>query len=231
MRSISLVVLVALPVTLVSGPQECPPDGGALRERFLARVDEPLVQYRAVRRLAARNERFRKEARLDVATTLDPGAGFHYEVLAQSGSGYVLTRVLEPILRSEAGAIREGAAARAALTTANYEFVAAAPDGTPLARLLIRPRRKDTLLLEGSILVTPDDADLVRIEGRLARNPSFWTSRVEVRREYARIAGVRVPVRVESRAWVKVAGLSSFVMTYEYEEVNGRTLAPTSAAR
>lgn len=231
MRRITAFVLMWLPLTLLAGPQGTPPDSAALRERFLARVDEPLVQYRAVRRLAARNERFHKEASLDVATTLDPSVGFQYEVLAQSGSGYVRTRVLEPILQGEARAVRENAPASAALTTANYEFVAAASDGAPLARLLIRPRRKDVLLVDGAILVTPDEADLVRIEGRLARNPSFWTSRVEVSREYARIAGVRVPVRVESRAWVKIAGVSTFVMTYEYEEVNGRTLAPSSAVR
>jgi hypothetical protein len=231
MRPIIVFVLMWLPLTLLAGPQDTPPDGAALRERFLARVDEPLVQYRAVRRLAARNERFHKEASLDVATTLDPSVGLQYEVLAQSGSGYVRARVLEPILRGEARAVREGASESAALTIANYEFVPAAPDGAPLARLLIRPRRKDILLVDGAILVTPDDADLVRIEGRMARNPSVWTSRVEVSREYARLAGVRVPVRVESRAWVKIAGVSTFVMTYEYEEVNGRTLAPSSAVR
>jgi hypothetical protein len=230
MRRITVFVLMWLPLTLLAGSQDTPPDGAALRERFLARVDEPLVQYRAVRRLAARNERFHKEASLDVATTLDPSVGFQYEVLAQSGSGYVRTRVLEPILQGEARAVRENAPASAALTIANYEFVAAA-DGAPLARLLIRPRRKDVLLVDGAILVTPDDADLVRIEGRLARNPSFWTSRVDVSREYVRIAGVRVPVRVESRAWVKIAGVSTFVMTYEYEEINGRALAPSSAVR
>lgn len=234
MRNVSLVVLMWLSLTSLSTSQDVqdvPQSGAALRERFLARVDEPLIQYRAIRRLTARNERFRKEARLDVATTLDPSDGFRYEVLAESGSRYVRTRVLEPILRGEARAVGEGAAVRAALTTANYEFVPVEPGGEPLARLLIRPRRKDTLLVDGAILVTPDEADLVRIEGRLARSPSFWTSRVEVRREYARIAGVRVPVRVESRAWVKIAGVSNFVMTYEYEEINGRPLAQSSAAR
>ena len=231
MRRITVFVLMWLPLTLLAGPQEAPSDGAALRERFLARVDEPLVQYRAVRRLAARNERFQKEASLDVATTFDPSVGFQYEVLAQNGSGYVRTRILEPILRGEARAVREGASESAALTIANYEFVPAASDGAPLARLLIHPRRKDILLVDGAILVTPDDADLVRIEGRLARNPSFWTTRVEVRREYARLAGVRVPVRVEARVWVKIAGISSFVMTYEYEEINGRTLTPSSAVR
>lgn len=231
LRNVSLFAPIGLSLTLLSASQEVTPGGAALRERFLARVDEPLIQYRAVRQLTARNERFRKEAGLDVATTLDPSGGFRYEVLAESGSPYVRRRVLEPILLGEARAVGEGAAVRAALTIANYEFLTVEPEGEPLARLLIRPRRKDTLLVDGAILVTPDDADLVRIEGRLARNPSFWTSRVEVRREYARFAGVRVPVRVESRAWVKIAGVSNFVMTYEYEEINGRTLAPSSAAR
>ena len=107
MRRITAFVLMWLPLTLLAGPQ-APSDGAALRERFLARVDEPLVRC-AVRRLAARNERFDKEASLDVATTLDPSVGFQCRVLAQNGSGYVRTRVLEPILRGEARAVREGA--------------------------------------------------------------------------------------------------------------------------
>jgi hypothetical protein len=240
MRTVSCLVLLCVSSTLLpaaqdvtqgGAAQDVTQSGAALRDRFLARVDEPLTQYRAVRRLTARNERFRKEARLDVATTLDPGEGFRYQVLGESGSGYVRRRVLEPILEGEARAIREAAAVRAALTPANYEFVPAEPDGEPLARLLIRPKRKDTLLVNGAILVTRDEADLVRIEGRLAKSPSFWTSRVEVLREYARIAGVRVPVRVESRAWVKIAGVSNFVMTYDYQEINGRTLMSSSGAR
>jgi hypothetical protein len=36
----------------------------------------------------------------------------------------------------------------------------------------IRPRRKDTMLIEGSILLT-ETADLVRIEGLLVKRPSF----------------------------------------------------------
>ena len=46
MRRITAFVLMWLPLTLLAGPQDTPPDGAALRERFLARVDEPLVRLR-----------------------------------------------------------------------------------------------------------------------------------------------------------------------------------------
>ena len=36
-----------------------------------------------------------------------------------------------------------------------------------------------------------------------------------------RIAGIRVPVAIESVAQVLIAGRSTFQMTYEYETING----------
>lgn len=221
-----MLVSLVLSWSAFSTSAETEQPRGALVERFLARVDEPLTQYRAVRRLTGRNERFRKEGQLEAVTTLDPRNGFRYEVLTASGSPYVRTRVLEPILRGEAKASAEGGATRAALTLANYAFVPMDVNVEPYARVLIHPKRKETFLVDGSIVVMAADGDLVRIEGRLAKNPSFWTSRVEIAREYARVGGVRVPVRVESQAWVKIAGPSNFVMTYEYDEINGRRVAP-----
>jgi hypothetical protein len=78
------------------------------------------------------------------------------------------------------------------------------------------------LLVDGSIFVQPGDGDLARIEGRLSKTPSFWTRRVDVVRRYERIAGVRVPVSIESVAHVLIAGRSTFKMTYEYETINGQ---------
>jgi hypothetical protein len=77
------------------------------------------------------------------------------------------------------------------------------------------------MLVDGTILVTEDGADLVGVEGLLVKRPSTWTRRVEIRRGYARIAGVRVPVSMQSTARVLIVGTSTFSMTYEYESVNG----------
>jgi hypothetical protein len=215
--AIVLVAVAALgPLDLAAG------SGSAVIDRFLAFEDAaPLVQYRAIRRLRATNEKFKQEAALEARTSLDETRGFLYEALHTTGSSLVRDRALLPILQGEARAWADGTAARSALTPANYEFSA---DGEPdLVR--IRPRRKDTLLLEGVLLVAPGTGDLRRIEGRLAKSPSFWTRRVDVERTYERIGGVRVPTRVMSRAALRWFGASTFEMTYEYEEINGQPVA------
>jgi hypothetical protein len=48
---------------------------------------------------------------------------------------------------------------------------------------------------------------------------------VDIIRTYGRIAGIRVPLSVESVAQVRIAGPSAMTMTYRYEMVNGRPVA------
>jgi len=218
-----IAVLGSVVLTSSSLPQSTDAPGGPLVERFLAYEDaEPLSGYRAVRHMWARNERFKKEARLHARTTFDRVSGFRYDILSDEGSPLVRDRALLPILEAEARAWSDGTAQRSALTAANSEFTEAAEPNW----LRIRPRRSDRLLVDGAILVEPASGDLVRIEGRLAKNPSFWTRRVDINREYQRIRGVRVPTRVVSRASLRLFGVSTLEMTYEYEEINGEPVGP-----
>ena len=78
------------------------------------------------------------------------------------------------------------------------------------------------MLVQGSIFLRPEDGDLVRIQGTLAKPPSFWIRHVDIDRRYERIGGVRVPVSLQSVARVLVAGKSTFTVTYQYETVNGQ---------
>jgi hypothetical protein len=187
-----------------------------LIERFLTRQDLPLTSYRALRRLSARNGRFKLEGWLEVETTLSGKNELSWTVVAEGGSGTIRNKVLRKALDGEAETLAKGLGPRGALTRDNYEFAL----GTA-GRLDLRPKRKDTLLLTGFALLSEADADLLEINGRLTRNPSFWTRNVDVRRRYARVNGVRVPVAMESTAQVRFAGTSHFEMTYRYLEVNG----------
>ena len=83
-------------------------------------------------------------------------------------------------------------------------------------RVTVKPKREDELLINGVIILAPDTGDLLRVEGHLAKSPSFWISRIEVVCTYDRIDGVRVPIHTESVAQVKMAGTSNFAMSYEY---------------
>jgi hypothetical protein len=83
--------------------------------------------------------------------------------------------------------------------------------------------------VDGAVFLTRD-TDLVRVEGTLARSPSWWTRSVRVVRRYARICGVRVPVEMWSDADVRLAGHSTFSMSYVYEQVEDREVSTCEAA-
>ena len=80
------------------------------------------------------------------------------------------------------------------------------------------------MLIDGSLFLRSDSADLVRVEGELSQRPSFWTRKVRIVREYDRLDGVHVPVAMRSTADVLIVGSSSFSMTYQYAEINGRAV-------
>jgi len=59
---------------------------------------------------------------------------------------------------------------------------------------------------------TLEDGELVRMERRLARNPSLWTSRVDVVRSYSRVNGALVPISLDSTAHLRLLRRSTLSM-------------------
>jgi hypothetical protein len=225
------VILVAL-AAITAGIAAAPAPGAAgfepVLHRFLSRTDEPLTTYRGTRRLEGRNEKFNVAASMEIATELSAD-GFRYRVLREAGSDLIRGRVFRAMLASEEQIFATGDAARSAISSTNYELTAADSAEPGLVKLFARPKRKDVTLIDGAVYITDTDADLVRVEGRLAKSPSFWTRRVDVVKEYTRIAGLRVPVRVESVAQIRFAGISTMTMTYDYEMINGVDVVPAAA--
>jgi hypothetical protein len=189
--------------------------------RFLARPDEPLMEYRAARHMEAQNERFNMRASLDAVTTLNADGHFSYSVTREEGSEYIRNKVLRALLQNEEKLFATADPRRAALTSSNYELNGGELAEPGVVRLFVKPRRKEVSLFEGSVFVTRDDADLLRVEGRLARNPSFWTTRVDLVRRYDRVGGIRVPVRLDTAAQIRFAGTATMSVVYDYEMVNG----------
>ena len=191
----------------------------AILQRFFA-IDDPAPRsYRALRHLEAENGRFDSTAWMDVWTEAD-ATGFRYQIVAEEGSDYIRTRVFRETLKSERAMWASGAPDRAGFTSENYIFEDRGSRTDGLACLIVKPRRKDVLLVDGSIFLDPHDGDLVRLEGRLSKSPSFWARRVDIVRRYRRIAGVRLPIDLESVASLLIAGTSTFRMAYDYETVN-----------
>jgi hypothetical protein len=190
-------------------------------ERFLASTDPALASYRAFRTLEAETRGGQMRARLTAWTSLDPVQGFQYSVVDETGSSIVRQKVLRAALEGERLLRANGEIERGALTPSNYEFSTGSEAEENLIRIGIHPKRHDTMLIEGSILLTDPDGDLARIEGSLIKRPSIWTREVHVVRRYERINGIRVPVSMQSTARVVIVGRSTFSMVYEYASING----------
>jgi hypothetical protein len=196
--------------------------------RFLTRADEPLVTYRGTRHLEGRNERYNVSAWMEIAAELTAD-GFHYRVIDEGGSDLIRRRVFRSMLENEEQIFANGERARSSFTATNYELTPAETSEAGLVKLFARPKRKDVTLIDGAVYITDTDADLVRVEGRLAKSPSFWTRRVDVVKQYARVDGLRVPIRVDSTAQILFAGTSTMTMTYDYEMINGVNVGASRA--
>ena len=212
----AVLTCAAAPITGRAAGQQTQP---ALQET-------PLTQYRAFRRMHAKNERFNQEGWIDAWTELDGGA-FKYEIANERGSEYIRNKVLRQLLTREQELVNNGEAGRAEISHDNYSFQDAAGTSDGFRYVLLKPKRKDILLVNGRMVLNPEGTTVLRVEGTLAKNPSFWTSTVNIVREFATVDGVRVPVATATVAKLKFAGEAQLDVRYEYQTVNGR---PVDAA-
>jgi hypothetical protein len=192
-------------------------------ESIVPAREQTLTQYRAYRRMHADSEHFGQEGWLEAWTEMD-ARGFRYTIVSESGSEYIRTRVLKAVLRREQELVATGECRRWELTPDNYDFERETYENGE-RYVQIKPKRKDVLLVDGRMVLSRDGRELLRVEGRLSKNPSFWTSLVNVIRHYARLDGVRVPISTESVAKVRFAGISHLEMQYEYATINGRPVS------
>jgi hypothetical protein len=209
--------LAATVVTFVEIAAGNTPRNTTAVAKYLARPVTP-TQYVAVRQLEATGSGQR--GWLEARTEFSPMSGMRYEVTAEGGSGLIRSRVLRSLLEQERALIANGDTDTIAIDASNYRFEEAGMDDAGLVRVMLHPLRTHRALIAGAMFLSPEDGELVRVEGRLAKSPSFWLKRVDVVRTYARINGVLVPVALQSTAQVRFLGGSTLRMTYRYSEVD-----------
>ena len=99
---------------------------------------------------------------------------------------------------------------RTALTRDNYDFSyisEATLAGQRCYILGLTPRRKETDLIAGRLWVDEHSFVVRRIEGDLAKSPSWWLRRVSVKLDFSEVGGAWLQTEMEATADVRVAGL------------------------
>ena len=227
MRHVCSLALSVTALATILGAQTpapaVPATSPSALDRYLLSVGDRGPAYRARRVLSAKAGS--REATLVAMTSVDANGEFSYQIVSEEGSGIIRTKVLHAALDAEQKAKSRAQASRAAVTSENYTFEAAVATDDGCERIRIKPRRNEAMMIDGSIFLQAIDGDLLRVEGKLVKRPSFWVRRVEIDRKYARIAGTRVPVSMASVADVLFVGKSTFEMRYEYESINGLPVA------
>src|SRR4051812_16685025 len=123
-------------------------------QRFLALEDPTPTQFRALRHLEARNEKFEKSAWMDVWVEAD-ASGFHFAVVGEGGSDYIRSKIFKATLEREQKMWAAGEPDKATVTAANYAIEPHGTESEGLIALTVKARRKDILLVDGSIFLNP----------------------------------------------------------------------------
>ena len=194
-----------------------------LIQRVVAQTTRSGLTIRATRELRAGTISGKHQGWMTVETAVTPAGKFSWNVVEEGGSERTRDKVFRALLENEGEAWRAGARDEAALTPANYVFTPLAATGPGQIQIRLTPRRADSKLVDGTLTVSADGYPL-RLEGKLAKSPSFWVKSVNVVKRYGRFAGVALPTTIETTAEVKMFGQSTFKMEYHYTEVNGRNV-------
>ena len=173
--------------------------------------------YTGMRRYHFANEKLNKSADMTVRVACDGTGARTFEVVAESGSGFVRTHILRRMIDAEQGASAKGPREDTRIIPRNYDFRllhTEVMDGRPSYVLEISPKTKNQFLVRGRIWVDAEDFAITRLEGSPARNPSFWIRSVHIVHRYEHIGNFWLPVTNQSSAEAKVFGTTEVGIEY-----------------
>jgi len=160
----------------------------------------------------------------------------HFRIISESGSKLLLQRVLHRLLDSEREALQNVNREQTTMSAENYTFrfvtIQQGPEGKFYV-LQVEPKIKNKFVYSGTIWIDTEDFAVARIEGKPAKNPSWWISSTEIHHHYTKIDRFWLPAHNESVTHVRIGGEA--VLTIEYTDYKIKAAAtaeslPSSSA-
>ena len=210
------------------------PTGEEVVAKMMARDNErqaTLYGYTASRRYVLENQRHHKRAEMLVRMTCLRDGSKQFETISETGWGGARKHVFPRLLEAETEASRPGLRERSRLIPENYVFEMVGTeyvDERPAYVIAIAPKTPNKYLMQARIWIDADELAIVRIEGKPAKNPSFWTKSVHFVHKYEKRGSFWFPVSDRSVTDVQIFG--STEVTIEYFDYAPNTSA-LSASR
>jgi len=172
-------------------------------------------------------------AEMVVDMIYDAPATKQFKIVSQSGSQWVIDRILKRLLEAELESMSEENRARVALNPSNYDFTGLehqdAPDNCSYV-VAVQPKIPNKLLYRGRIWVDSKDFAVCRIEAEPSKNPSFWIKKTVIHHSYLKIGDFWLPSKNESVSAVRGGGRAVLTIQYQnYEILAARGLKGSDA--
>jgi hypothetical protein len=164
-----------------------------------------------------------REAEMTVEAAYDSPSTKRFQIISQSGSNLIISRVFKRLLESEKEAAEPEMHARTLLNRDNYDlaligFEPSEPGGQYV--LAVYPKTRSKYLYRGKVWVDGTDFAVTRIDAEPAQNPSFWTKKSEIHHEYMKVQDFWLPRRNESVSYIRLGGRAT--LTIEYKDYRVR---------
>ncbi|MEG9438556.1 hypothetical protein JAO29_20640 [Edaphobacter sp. HDX4] len=172
-----------------------------------------LAGYTAMRRYVAVNQN--RHAEMVVRVECSPDGAKHFTVISEEGSSAIRKHALYKMLSEESMASRREAREGSRITPANYKFNMLGQDTLdtgPAYVLAIVPKTDNKYLIEGRIWVSATDYSIVRVEGKPARDPSFWVHDVHFVHTYQRVGQFWFASSTHSTSEIRIFGRSELTI-------------------
>lgn len=236
-----LLILLFLITPFVARAQSSATPAIAEPQLALPQLLENLVQKNAERADALQKYQGRRVYTLDykgfpaafhaemvVDMTYEAPATKKFTIVSQSGSQWMIDRVLKKLLEAEIESTSEENRARGALTPANYNFSGMehldVPD-TCSYSVNVEPKIPSKLLYRGRIFVDSKDFAVCRVEAQPAKNPSFWIKKTDIHHVYLKVGDFWLPAKNESVSAVRGGGRAVLTINYQnYDILAARSL-------
>lgn len=189
---------------------------------------ESLHTYSVDRIYKVENKRINKSAEVTATMIFVAPGEKLFEIHSASGTGFMRKGVINRIIETEQKNALPDQQPKSAISPDNYLFEWVGTEvlqGRRKYVLYAKPRRKDLVLFDAKIWVDAEDFAVTRIEGRPAKNPSFWTRKVDFTHEYEKVGSYWMPVRNYSTTQVFIFGRTTTEIVYSNYQINQPGLA------
>ena len=186
--------------------------------------------YAGYRRYIFDNNRLHKHAELLVTVRCDSDGSKHFDVVTEEGWKTANHKILRKMMESEEETSVPFTRPKTRLTPDNYTFTMVQTEsieGRPTYVIDVKPKREDQYLFEGRIWVDANDYALVRVEGKPAKNPSFWTRSIHFVHRYQKRGDFWFPTTTESITQARLVGKTE--VTIQYFDYAPNTARPDSS--